>query len=281
MNDDQSQITLRIDGKLKKEDTTLTQWPAEVYELDGLSRGEAERTVPEALKPDAVLELELANGTRILVAAGDAARYLGAAARRGDGKPGPIEVGQVLRFSGPCRPAGASRDGLSAWLVKGLRIYREGPAGVTALIAAGTFQDAQLDDRNGLYHCVTDAFGLSKVDAVPASAEPTLIFIHGTASSTEGSFKDLRTNGKYREQLVATYGPRIYAFEHRSLTESPIANALDLVKTLPKDTRLHLVSHSRGGMVGELLARQPHWPGAIHRYRDRSFSGSCETSRPW
>ncbi|PPK73906.1 lecithin:cholesterol acyltransferase [Methylobacter tundripaludum] len=279
MNNDQSQnqITLRVDGTLKKEDTTLVQWPAEVYELDGLSRGDAERIVPNTLKPDAVLELELANGTHILVAAGDAERYLGAAARRGDGKPGGIiEVGQILRLSGPRLPAGASRDGLGAWIIKGLRIYREGPSGVTALIAAGTFQDAQLDGRNGLYHCATDTFGLSKVDVVPASAESTLIFIHGTASSTEGSFKDLWTNDKYREQLVKVYGPRIYAFEHSSLTESPIANALDLVKTLPEGARLHLVSHSRGGMVGELLARanridlEPFTDTEIDRFLDHA-----------
>ncbi|PWB47082.1 MAG: hypothetical protein C3F18_12250 [Nitrosomonadales bacterium] len=255
MSKDPGNIRLRIDGTLKEEDTSIAEWPAEVYELDGLSRGEAQRVMPEALEPDAVLELELANGTRILVAAEDAGRYLGTAAGRGEAGAVQIEVGQLLHLSGPRLPAGAARDSLGAWVLKGLRVYRQGPAGVTALIAAGAFQDAQLDDHNGLYRCNTDAFGLSKVDALPSSAEPALIFIHGTASSTEGSFKDLWANDQYREQLVASYGPRLYAFEHRSLTESPITNALDLVKTLPKGARLHLVSHSRGGMVGELLAR--------------------------
>ncbi|MDP2961117.1 MAG: CHAT domain-containing protein [Sulfurimicrobium sp.] len=254
MNKATGNIKLRIDGALKEEDTSIAEWPAEVYELDGLSRGEAQRVSLEALEPDAVLELELANGTRILVAAEDAERYLGAAAR-GEGEAGQIEVGQLLHLSGTRLPTGTARDSLGAWILKGLKVYRQGPAGVTALIAAGTFQDAQLDDHNGLYRCSTDAFGLSKVDALPKSAEPTLIFIHGTASSTEGSFKDLWANDTYREQLVKTYGSRLYAFEHRSLTESPVANALDLVKTLPKGARLHLVSHSRGGMVGELLAR--------------------------
>lgn len=256
MSEDPGRINLRIDGALKEKDTTLAEWPAEVYELDGMSRGEAERVELKELEPDAVLELELANGTRILVAAEDAERYLGAAAGRGEGKAGQIEVGQVLRLSGTHPPVGVARDGLGAWILKGLRVYRKGPAGMTALIAAGTFQDAQLDSRNGLYRCATEAFGLmNRVDALPASTEPSLIFIHGTASSTEGSFKDLWSNDTYREQLVAAYGPRLYAFEHRSLTESPIANALDLVKTLPRGARLHLVSHSRGGMVGELLAR--------------------------
>lgn len=255
MSNDQNPITLCVDGTLRKDDCPLAGWPAEVYELDGMSRGESQRVVPAALPLDAVLELELANGTRILVAAADAERYLGAAVGRGDGMAGPLEVGQLLRLSGPRLPAGTARDGLGAWVLKGLRIYRSGPAGVTALIAAGTFQDAQLDDRIGLYRCATDAFALAKVDALPESAEPTLIFLHGTASSTEGSFKALWASDKYREQLLATYGARLYAFEHRSLTESPIANALDLVKTLPTGACLHLLSHSRGGMIGELLAR--------------------------
>lgn len=249
-------IDLRIDGTRKATDTTLADWPADVYELDGMARGEAERVTPESLAPDDVLELELANGTRILVAAADAGRYLGAAPGRGDGTAGEIMVGQVLHLSGTRPPEGVARDGLGAWILKGLRIYRKGPAGMTALIAAGTFQDAQLENRNGLYRCATEAFGLvNRVDDLPASADPTLIFLHGTASSTQGSFKDLWANDAYRRQLIESYGPRVYAFEHRSLTESPIANALALVKTLPKGARVHLVSHSRGGMVGELLAR--------------------------
>lgn len=255
MSENPGKINLRIDGTVKEEDTSLAEWPAEVYELDGLSRGETERVELRDLEPDAVLELELANGTRLLVAAADAGRYLGAVTGRGEGQAGQIEIGQVLHLSGTRRPEGIARDGLGAWILKGLRIYRKGPAGMTALIAAGSFQDAQLENRNGLYRCATHAFGLSKVDALPASADPTLIFLHGTASSTEGSFRDLWVNSTYREQLVEAYGPRLYAFEHRSLTESPVANALDLVRTLPKGARLHLVSHSRGGMVGELLAR--------------------------
>lgn len=254
MNDETGRVALRIDG-VRKKDAESGAWSVEVYELDGLARGTSERVEPEALDPDAVLELELVNGTRILVAAADAGRYLGEAAGRGEGGGGAIEVGQVLRLSAPRLPEGVARDGLGAWILKGLRIYRKGPAGVTALIAAGTFQDAQLDDHNGLYRCATDTFGLSKVEGLPESAEPTLIFLHGTASSTEGSFKDLWLNEKYREKLVEVYDARLYAFEHRSLTESPIENALDLVRMLPNGARLHLVSHSRGGMVGELLAR--------------------------
>jgi hypothetical protein len=87
--------------------------------------------------------------------------------------------------------------------LKGLRIYRQGPAGVTALIAAGTFQDAQLDDRNGLYRCATDVFALAKLDALPESAEADadLPARHGLVDG--GQLQDLwRNPTSYREQLL-------------------------------------------------------------------------------
>lgn len=250
-----STIKLKIDGNPTEELERLEGWEAVSYRIDGAARGAGREPSEQALEPDAVLELELANGTRVLVAAEDAERYLGAAVGRGAGKAGEISVGPLLRLAGTHSPAGVSRDGFGAWLLKGLKVYRQGPAAMAAVTAAGTFQDAQLDDHDGLYRCAADRFGLSKVDALPATSEPALVFIHGTASSTEGSFRDLWAIDKYRAKLVETYGARIYAFEHRSLTESPVANALALARKLPKGARLHLVSHSRGGMVGELLAR--------------------------
>ena len=254
MSRDPDQVTLRIAGARKAVDSVLG-WTVAVYELDGFSRGEPDQAARETLAPDAVLELEFANGTRILVAAEDAGRYFGAPARRGGDQNGAITVGPIPRFSGARPPGGISRDGLGAWILKGLRVFRQGPAGVTALIAAGTFQDAQLDHHNGLYRCATNTLKLGKVDTLPSFGDPALVFIHGTASSTEGSFGGLWRNNGYRSRLAAAYNQRLYAFEHRSLTESPVANALALVKTLPSGARLHLVTHSRGGMVGELLAR--------------------------
>ncbi|MDO8836992.1 MAG: CHAT domain-containing protein [Vicinamibacterales bacterium] len=253
MHADQRRVSLTIAGT-RQQDESIASWTAEVYDVDGLSRGES-RVTPDVLPPDAVLELELRGGVRILVAAEDAERYFGPSARRNDGAASEIGVGRVLRLTGPRQPAGVSRDGLGAWILKSLRIYRTGPAGITALAAAGTFQDAQLDDRHGLYKCASTELTFTKANTLPAAAEPTLLFLHGTASSTEGSFGNLWRNAGYRSRLASAYGQRIFAFEHRSLTESPVANALDLVRTLPKGARLHVASHSRGGLIGELLAR--------------------------
>ena len=46
----------------------------------------------------------------------------------------------------------------------------------------------------------------------------------------------------------------MFGLEHRSLSESPLANAIDLIERLPERAEVHLVSHSRGGLVGELIA---------------------------
>ncbi|MFB8829403.1 hypothetical protein ACE0DR_08525 [Azotobacter sp. CWF10] len=56
-----------------------------------------------------------------------------------------------------------------------------------------------------------------------------------------------------RTRLHSQYTDRAFAFEHRTLSESPIVNALALARSLPEQAKLHLVSHSRGGLVGELL----------------------------
>ena len=113
----------------------------------------------------------------------------------------------------------------------------------------------------GLYHCALgDSFALTPVTAetpIAVDQGPLLVFIHGTGSSCQGSFGALWAGSTAataaREDLSRRYGTRALAWEHRSLTESPIVNALGLVRALPAGAQLHLVTHSRGGLVGELL----------------------------
>src|SRR4029079_12701544 len=82
-----------------------------------------------------------------------------------------------------------------------------------------------------------------------------LVFIHGTASSTRGSFGAFLNNEAQPQwqELQRLFGNNIYAFEHRTLSESPIDNAIELLTALPRNARVSLVSHSRGGLVGDLV----------------------------
>ena len=122
--------------------------------------------------------------------------------------------------------------------------------------------DAQVEA--GVYSLSPDALPKlkgsgRKLADVPKAAEPMLVFIHGTFVETTSTFGKLWTLYPQRvRQLFQHYGNRVYALEHETLGQSPVANALVLVKTLPDGARLHLVTHSRGGLVGEVLARMAH-----------------------
>ena len=116
----------------------------------------------------------------------------------------------------------------------------------------------------------TSAAALSPATKLVGSG-PTLVFLHGTASSTDGSFGGLWeavgdnrllrlvNPGAKINGLFEAYQNRVLALQHRSLTESPIQNALalarQLAEVLPGGAELHLVSHSRGGLIGELMSR--------------------------
>jgi CHAT domain/Lecithin:cholesterol acyltransferase len=102
----------------------------------------------------------------------------------------------------------------------------------------------------------TDLQPVQAKELEPAAADkkPMLVFVHGTGSNSLGSFGDLRTGDRVLwAALEEQFGDHIYAFEHRTLSESPIDNALELAKALPKGAHLNLVTHSRGGLVADLL----------------------------
>ncbi|TWO72418.1 CHAT domain-containing protein [Caenimonas sedimenti] len=85
---------------------------------------------------------------------------------------------------------------------------------------------------------------------------PMLVMLHGTFVDTDSTFGKLWTLHPERVRaLFTSYKDRVYALDHPTMGRSPIGNALTLAKALPAGARLHLVTHSRGGLVGEALAR--------------------------
>jgi pimeloyl-ACP methyl ester carboxylesterase len=158
----------------------------------------------------------------------------------------------------PALGAGAAERGLGGWVLKGLKIFGIDPA---EQLVKKTAERIEATNQDLLRRLDTSAAqpwtepAWSDVGSVSSdqTGEPLLMFLHGTFSSTLGSFGELFKLPGPMQSLAARYPGRIYGFEHPTLTKSPIANALALVKKLPSDIRLHLVSHSRGGLVGDLL----------------------------
>ena len=237
----------RADGGVKITNRRLIQV--------GVARGAAQALKLPVEETD-VVRVELAGGFDLWIRADDLYQEFGVKTSRGIADP-EAELWE-LSMEVP------TRDDERGKIVKGiqaLEVFGVDVVGGSAKTVAKWFEDKQLKKRDpGLYRCaLASDFNLTPLDDKGVdNAGAMLLFIHGTASSTAGSFGKLwdaenQEGKKAREELATLYAERVYAFEHRSLTESPIANTLALVQQLPKGAELHVVTHSRGGLVGELL----------------------------
>ena len=137
-----------------------------------------------------------------------------------------------------------------------------------------------------------------------------LLFVHGTFSSTTGSFGGLGATPWGRAFLEAARAnyDAVIGFDHPTLSEDPLANANDLMQRLQIDTslreaRIDAISYSRGGLVlrslfeyllpgstakieigrtvfvgvvngGTLLARTKNWQTFIDLYTNLA-AGAC------
>lgn len=203
---------------------------------------------------DEVVRVELDNGFVLWTRADDLIRDRGRKALGRDGS----EAWEISFQA----PAGAGARSARGWLGLGIKVLEFFGIDVAEKVAGtigDAFEERRLGRAPGLYRCsLADDFTLTPVakNARLAADKPWLVFLHGTASSCQGSFGKLWAGSggaAARGALAKTYGARVLAYEHRSLTASPVANALDLVTRLPEGAEIHLVSHSRGGLVGELL----------------------------
>lgn len=180
--------------------------------------------------------------------------------------PREVEVSPQLGWRGMESAAsvnpGAKRGGLGDVVIKLIEVVGL-KSRAQELVARKLAQ--QLDDRviEGVYALQPEK--LSPLKGQPPvqtmeKAEPgaaVLVFVHGTFSTTcESGFANLWAR---HPQLVASlfshYKNLVYALDHATLGKTPIENALTLVRACPPDTRLHLITHSRGGLVAEVLAR--------------------------
>jgi hypothetical protein len=206
---------------------------------------------------------------------------------RGAGPPDRVEVPFRLRWSGIDDTAASrgTRGALGDALVSAFHVVTdvfEGPAADFTASRIVERVDAQVAD--GVY--ALDAKSLpvlrdakQPLDRLPANSVggPVLVFLHGTFSSTQGTFQKLWVNHPGSVQtLFGFYADRVYALDHSTLGRSPIENAITLVEALLPGTRLHLVTHSRGGLVAEVLARvcgsRAIGPAEREHFGDRKYA---------
>jgi tetratricopeptide (TPR) repeat protein len=170
----------------------------------------------------------------------------------------PVRLQWRLEEADPAR--GATRGFLGDVLVQAVDI-------ITGLVTdrAADFVASQVveqfDSRvdPGVYRLNADTLMSLKGQspaAVTASDSHSLVLVHGTFSETSGTFGKLWTeHPQLVRRLFSAYGGRVYGLDHPTLGASPIANAITLAEAVPPGTRLHLLTHSRGGLVAEVLAR--------------------------
>src|SRR5262245_49077586 len=137
--------------------------------------------------------------------------------------------------------------------------------------------DSQVDP--GVYQLQPDTLVALKgrpKSLIADGNEPSLVLIHGTFSQTLGTFGKLWTeHPQLVNQLFKSFPNRVYALDHPTLGASPIANAVTLAEAAPKGARLHLLTHSRGGLVAEVLARvcANTRPADLGLFKDGGSSG--------
>lgn len=225
-------------------------------------RGARLESVPFGANPDDVVELQFEGGLSQWVRVDQLRDDL---RKRNDllTRGGPAENETIIP---PDLGAPPSRGGVDL-LLKGLKILGINPVGDVADLAVrkvvSKFEDS-LQPGPGLY-VLSDPRTVEKQirDSKDLdSSAPYLLFLHGTASSIAGSFGGLAPGPDNEEErippddwdaLKKKYPGRILGLQHKTLSVSPVQNALDAAALLPEGAQLHLVSHSRGGLIGELL----------------------------
>lgn len=124
-----------------------------------------------------------------------------------------------------------------------------------------------VDMRGDAQNWLPDAAALEWPDDRPPRV---LLFVHGTFSTTRGSFEALESSPEGRDFLArarASYD-LVLGFDHSTLAQTPRENALDIAQSLavlPNGSVIDAIAYSRGGLVYRELAERVVPKGVIFR----------------
>ena len=172
-----------------------------------------------SVNSDDVIELEFADGPRLWLRGDDyRQQFAGAPSRGATGE----EV-QPVPDSLDVLPRGMQSRGPVRWALKSLKVLGVDLEQKSA-VQIGKLVDGRTSPQRpgvGLYRCSmnTGKFSLMPLEPVKLSAnQPFLIFIHGTASSTWGSFGGLWSAARSQELEILG---QLYGDRGRLLMETP------------------------------------------------------------
>lgn len=120
-------------------------------------------------------------------------------------------------------------------------------------------KDEELTPQQGLWSLALNASQQvvrDKEGPAVSGKKKRLLFIHGTFSKSEAFFVGMEQapGGKAAIKALFDRYDEVLAFDHPTLSASPVMNAFDLARLLAKaDGPLDIVTHSRGGVVTRWL----------------------------
>lgn len=227
------------------------------YSVESSTRSDVPEQVLE-LKEDEILELDFDDNTFWLGDADSIKQIFSKELKRGGD-------GDEVYLSGEIETDEQDRSLVQKVVIKAAKVFVKNKVirpGIRALAnkaenAALKFAGKTLEEgKAAVVLSVSEDFDLTETDfSNRNSTKKSLLLIHGTGSSSIGSFGEMKGTDEWKK-LVENYGEgNIFALQHRTLTCSPLQNVLAAFESLPDGIVLDLITHSRGGLVADLLAR--------------------------
>lgn len=183
--------------------------------------------------------------------------------------PGTAPTSRSLRYVIPMRHAPTPTGGVPQMAMLGGiagKVIRFVGRAVTGIVGDAVYAAAKLWEDHFRaaqgFHWGGTVAELLAAAPVPLSAanwqtlrgNQSLLFIHGTISSTLGGYAGLQNFSTHASALYAKYGSRVIGFNHHTLTKSVPQNAVDFFNGMPPGSyQFDVISHSRGGLVARTL----------------------------
>jgi len=225
--------------------TTATLQPIESYDLSSATRDSQKTHTIDIHNNDKLLEFVFKDDTTWMCDATTLHELFPESDNPTRSIDGTFEIPSAISH------ADSERGLFGNIAVKLLNVFKKEPIAGGIGLLADKLEDKLMKEGEGLFRL--DKLSLSAFDNKP-SDKPFLLFIHGTNSNTRGAFKELVESDVWNF-IKKTYGQNILAYQHRTLTKSPLQNVLELVDQLPDSADLHIISHSRGGLIGDIICR--------------------------